>query len=524
MFEGEFPPPRKFQTVAHDALRDGARAGHRRQCLMAPTGGGKTYLGLQVINETLKKGNRAMFICDRITLINQTSETADRYGLWNHGIIQGNNPRRDLDQPFQIASAQTLASWKKHHGEYPFVRIPGTNAPLLDPDGNPVPFANVIVVDECHTRHDGWLDYIETAGKNAMVIGLSATPFTKGMGLVFSHLINAATMDELTRLGVLVPMRIFSCRKPDMTGAKTNSKGEWAEEAAAEREMAIVGDVVTEWTKHALNLKTIIFGSTILHCEELAKQFNECGIKAAVFTANTKPDERTSILDEYRTHDSALRVLISVEALAKGFDVPDVECVCDCRPLRKSLSVAIQMWGRGLRSCTGKQECVLLDFSGNIVRFAEDFERVYYNGLERLDDGEKLDKEVRKDEEHEARPCPKCGNLPFAKKCMKCGYEAQPKSLIEHLPGTMQEIVLCDGRKLATDKLDLWHQIATYALDHARPGKDPHRRALALFHDITGEWPPTRLQAHQVPRVEPTRNTIGKIRSMCIAWAHRRAS
>jgi DNA repair protein RadD len=101
-------------------------------------------------------------------------------------------------------------------------------------------------------------------------------------------------------------------------------------------------------------------------------------------------------------------VLISVEALAKGFDVPDVGCICDARPLRKSLSTAIQMWGRGLRSSpdTGKKDCYLLDFSGNIVRFLKTSTTCTSTGWTSLDDGEKLDKKIRKDEEFEKKGCP----------------------------------------------------------------------------------------------------------------------
>jgi superfamily II DNA or RNA helicase len=134
-----------------------------------------------------------------------------------------------------------------------------------------------------------------------------------------------------------------------MAGAAT-AGGEWTDKAAEERGMAIVGDVVTEWLRFAENRKTIVFGATIRHCEELAQQFINQGVMAAVFTSETTAKERQLLLDEYRKHDSHLKILISVEALAKGFDVPDVGCVCDARPLRKSLSTAIQMWGRGLRS------------------------------------------------------------------------------------------------------------------------------------------------------------------------------
>lgn len=330
-----FPEPRPFQTAAHEKLRDGFRAGHKNQLLMSPTGSGKTFLGLRIAHEALAKGKRAIFVCDRTTLIDQTSATADRYGLSAHGVIQASHWRTDYSRPFQIASAQTLArrEW---------------------------PDADVIIIDEAHTQLKGWTEHINTC--RAAVFGLSATPFSPGLGKLFTNLVNATTMHELTQSGVLVPMRVFSCTTPDMRGAET-AGGEWTDTAAAKRGMEIVGDVVSEWVKLGENRKTIVFGATIAHCEELCRQFIGAGVMAAVFCADTTPTERKELLTEYRKPDSSLRVLISVEALAKGFDVPDVGCVVDCRPLRKSLSTAIQMWGRGLRSSpeTGKTDCLARD-------------------------------------------------------------------------------------------------------------------------------------------------------------------
>ena len=165
----------------------------------------------------------------------------------------------------------------------------------------------------------------------------------------------------------------------------------------------------------------------------------------------------------------------------------------------------------------------MLDFSGNILRFWDDFERVYHEGVDRLDDGEKLDRTVREDKDEEPKACPKCGHKPFGRKCVSCGFEIERKSLVEERPGEMQEIRI--GKKvLATDKADLWGQLATYARDHAKPGKDPHKRALALYHDITGTWPPREWHISNAPDIPPTAATLGKIRSMCIAFAHRRAA
>jgi superfamily II DNA or RNA helicase len=391
----------------------------------------------------------------------------------------------------QVASAQTIA--KREYW------------PQLD----------VLVVDEAHTQMKVWTEYAMQSG--AAVIGLSATPFSNGLGKIFTNLINATTMHDLTESGVLVPMRIFSCTKPDMTGAATKG-GEWTDKAAEEREMGIIGDVIGEWKTFAENRKTIVFGSTIKHCEELCRQFITEGVMAAVFTSETTAKEREDLLTEYRKPNGSLRVLISVEALAKGFDVPDVGCVCDARPLRKSLSTAIQMWGRGLRSHPGKKDCYLLDFSGNIVRFAEDFSDVFFNGLDKLDDGEKLDRTIRKDEDFEMKGCPKCSYKPFHKRCMGCGYERPAKIMEDAKHGIMAEIFIGEGKnkkKLADNAEHLWHQVVRYAKEHSQPANQ-QGRAYHLFRKITGYDP--IWQFSKAPMVEINRNVANKIAQFNTAY------
>ncbi|WP_084153966.1 DEAD/DEAH box helicase [Simplicispira psychrophila] len=494
-----FPPPRPFQQSAHEALRQGFREGHRCQVIASSTGSGKTYLGLRVAHEALLKGRRVTFLCDRTTLINQTSAAANAYGLSAHGIVQANHPQRDSSLPFQIASVQTIDKrefW---------------------------PQTDVLIVDECHTLHKAWVEF--AAQTKAVVIGLTATPFTKGMGQIFSRLINATTMHDLTESGVLVPLRVLSCTRPDMAGAAVTKGGEWSDKAAEERGMGIVGDVVKEWQLHASDRKTIVFGASIAHSKALCAQFIEAGILARVFTSETPAHEREELVREFAKPDAMLRVLVSVEALAKGFDVPDVGCVVDARPLRKSLSTFIQMIGRGLRCspATGKTDCLLLDHSGNIVRFADDFERIYHDGVESLDDGAKLDKTVRKDEpgEYESKACPSCGHAPFSKRCMSCGFEKPVVAVEVSAAGVMREITIGKGKSrkvLDNDPAHLWAQLCGYAKANSAPDKQQWR-ARFLFRDIAGDWPPEAWHIATTPDVPVSAALKRKIRSMVIAHA-----
>jgi superfamily II DNA or RNA helicase len=461
--------------------------------LVAPTGSGKTYLGLRVAHEALLKGRRALFVCDRTALINQTSARADDYGLTAHGIVQANHWRYDKTKPFQIASLKTLE--KRNYW----------------------PEADVIIIDEAHTQYKAWTEHLKTT--NAAVIGLTATPCSDGLGRSFSNMVNAATMNELTESGVLVPLRAFTWEftKPDMAGAET-SGGEWTDRAAAERETQIIGDVVAEWVKHGEGRKTIAFGADIAYCESLVQRFNEAGILADTFTSQTPQREREYLLKEFTKPDSKIRILVSVEALAKGFDVQDIGCVIDARPLRKSFSTALQMWGRGLRSSpnTGKKDCRLHDHSGNFERFVEDYEKAFYYGFQSLDMSEKMDAKVRDEPKVEAAGCPACGYKPFHRRCLSCGHEKQTLVIEDSSAGEMREIRI--GKKvIASDNYDLWRQLCAYARGQIKPEKQPGW-AWYRYQDITGEKPPRTWNFEATENAEITRGTMNKIKSLRIAF------
>jgi DNA repair protein RadD len=218
-------------------------------------------------------------------------------------------------------------------------------------------------------------------------------------------------------------------------------------------------------------------------------------------------------------------VLVSVEALAKGFDVPDVGCVVDCRPLRKSLSTFVQMIGRGLRGSPGKDECLLLDHSGNVVRFRDDFSEIYFNGLTELDAGERLDKTVREDDGAEAssKPCPSCGATPMGKRCIRCGFEPVRVSAVEHHKGEAQELdVLFNVKKYAPSLRELYNAIASYKRAHAKPGGNPKGATAHAYKDITGTWPP-RSFVYETAHADTISDAlVKKLKSRMIAFAKSR--
>ncbi len=385
----KLPTPRPFQQKALDTI---ASSDCNRILLSAPTGGGKAILFMMIADAKLLAGKSVLLLVDRITLVKQLSDTATNCGL-THNIIQGSK-NIDNGSQFTIGSIQTLFR-----------------------AGNIIANYDVILVDECHTQYNALIEYLKTY--NGLVIGATATPYTSGLGNVYKTIINCATAHQLTTNGTLVKLLPYTFRKIDMKGAKTIG-GEWAANEVHKRSRVIYGDVVATYKKAIMGMRSICFCATVAHCEEVAAEFNANGVSAGVFTGKTTETERTKLLDDF--DNSRILVLISVSALAKGFDKPYVECILDLRPLRRSLSEYVQMIGRGLRSNLGKKECYLLDFTGNIDRFLPDFENVYYNGVDSLDMSEKLNR-VRTDKESKnAISCPVCDNLYMHTKCTNCGY------------------------------------------------------------------------------------------------------
>jgi superfamily II DNA or RNA helicase len=355
---------RPYQAKAFDEVRDHIRAGKRHILIVAPTGSGKTVLASALMGMTREKGNRATFVIDRLSLLDQTSETFDRYGL-AHGVIQGDHPRFMPYERIQVCSVQTLAKRRW-------------------------PEAQVDVFDEAHVLHAAHKHRMER--DESIVVGLTATPFTRGLGRYFDAVVNVTTTRTLINEGWLSEYRIYSCAEPDMTGVKVKSTGEWDETQASKKALEVVGDVVAEYVKHGEGRKFICSGVDTNHVEELARQFSAAGIQVGTYTYKDRVEDRADTTREFRKPDSAIRGLITVTAASRGFDVPDVSCIIMARPLRKSLAEHIQLFGRGLRIADGKKDCVVLDHSGNCARFFEACESFFDNGAEALDDGKKKEK------------------------------------------------------------------------------------------------------------------------------------
>jgi DNA repair protein RadD len=486
---------RPYQLDSVEGLRALLRAGKRNVILSVPTGGGKTVIGSHLVAECYSKpGRRAVFVADRIALIEQTSATFDRYGI-PHGVIQGDHPRWQPWERIQVASIQTLTKrgW---------------------------PDADLIIVDECHTMMKTVTDRIKD--RKTVVVGLSATPMTKGLGKLYDGIVTTITTNELIAGPVLedgirdqpylVPFRVYSASEPDMSGAKTVA-GEWTEEEAASRAIPIVGDCVAEYLRYGQGKKFIAFGCNVAHCEEMQRQFAAAGVITDMYTYRTDDDARTALVEEFRKPDSAVRGLISVSALSKGFDVSDVEVIIMARPLKSSLAEHIQILGRGLRIHPGKTECIVLDHSGNCARFWGAMQAFLAKGVTELDDGTRKPRAPAPEFEQKPAKCPNCScvHTPLPA-CPSCGHMYKKRPAVEHVPGSLREVTgQKDAGPTKQEKREFYAQLQYIAVEKGRkPGWVSHK-----FKEKFGDWPDYR----DVPPMAPSTAVIKWVKSREIAFA-----
>ena len=190
----------------------------------------------------------------------------DLYGI-DHGVMQAAHWRCRPNAPVQLVSAQTLGR-RLGRGGY-------VDHHLRD--------LRFVLIDEAHTLYKGTTEWLSTLPDSVAVIGLTATPFTRGLGKHYSAIVNVATTDDLIKTGMLTQPLLYAAVEMDTTDVAVRSTGEWDEHGLERAGVKIVGDVVAEYTKRCHEhfggpVKTIVFSSTVAHGEEICRAFAEVGL------------------------------------------------------------------------------------------------------------------------------------------------------------------------------------------------------------------------------------------------------
>jgi superfamily II DNA or RNA helicase len=444
---------RPHQIKAIDLIRQSLGKGHKRVVCSMPTGAGKTLTAAKIIESARVKRNRVIFTAPAISLIDQTVAAFEAEGLDGIGVMQANHPRTDRFAPVQVASVQTLARRE-------------------------IPEASLIIVDECHIRSEA-IENLMDERPDVFFIGMSATPWAKGMGLRWHDLVVPITIGELIEQGYLSQFTAFAPDVPDLSGVKVVA-GDYAEAALAELmgRAQLVGSVVDTWLEHGEDRPTLCFAVNRAHAAHLQASFGRAGISAGYVDANTDMVERARLNRQFREGD--VRVICSVRTMTTGVDLP-VSCIIDAAPTKSEI-LHVQKIGRGLRVNPGTEDCKILDHAGNSLRLG----LVTDIGHLTLDKTAKGEKQERKaSAEKLPKPCSVCGVLHVGMLCPACGHERKPVSGVEAADGNLVQL---SGRQIAptmAEKQAFWAMALHLDRERQRGGK----LAKGMYKGKFGVWP-----------------------------------
>lgn len=452
-----------------NGIRSAIKEGHKRIMVMAATGFGKTRVAAHICEAALEKGNPVLFIADLRTLVHQSAIEFWNLGL-DSSVVMADDPRYAPWKNLHVCSAHTLMRRK-------------------------APDANLVIVDEAHTHYQ-YLTELMGRWSNVVFIGLSATPFSRGLGRHYSKLVIGPTTADLISRGRLLAPVCYGPATVTRTGMKTQN-GDFKVDDQYKKfsSKKIHGDIVQTYLELGEGRKFILFPVNVEHSKELVNEFNESGIPCAHVDAYTQQEER----EEYykKLNEGELTGLSSVGVLSKGFDETSVSCVI-LAYVTKSLTKYIQTVGRGLRAHEGQTDCIILDHGGNVetLGFPDDPLPDY------LCDGEKTETQKQKErdeemEEKQLKPkkCPCCDMVVKAEifTCPKCGHIFAKRSSIDVEQGKLEKIEqtankAASKRNRTVSKEDK-QAFYSSALTHARNKGYKEGWAANKYREYFGVWP-----------------------------------
>lgn len=245
-------------------------------------------------------------------------------------------------------------------------------------------FRDLIIIDEAHllstsdtTMYQKTITALKQINPNLKVIGFTATPYRLKQGLLTeSGLFTDVCYDvcSLESFNRLIAEGYISTLIPQPTQTEINLTevglvaGEYnnkqLENATDNKDLLY--KVCAEMAEKAHNRKHwLIFTSGISSAEHTAEILQSFGLNAAAVHSKLKKKENDARIAAFKSGE--LRILVNKDMLTTGFDFPPIDFI---GMLRATLSPGlwVQMLGRGTRPSPGKQNCLVLDFPGNVKR------------------------------------------------------------------------------------------------------------------------------------------------------------
>lgn len=479
---------RPYQEDAVHCIRSNFAQNKRRLILCMPTGAGKTVTFADLVMRTMTKNlsKRVLILTHRIELLTQAGGTLEKFGVRCEPITAANK-RINLHARCYVGMVETYYKRIQKHPE------------LLNID--------LVIIDEAHTGNFKKLfDYWAKHNPGLYVIGATATPKSSKksdpLSNYYDDIVCPVSIGDLISDGFLVPAVTYSA-KVDRSKLEKDWTGDYSEQSQMDTfaKRMVYANLIAKYNQFCVKedgpVKALVFNVNVAHSLAVTNEFNQSGISAKHIDANTERVERDRIIAEFKA--GKFQVLCNVGILNAGFDDPSVKAVIINRATT-SLSLWLQMCGRGSRLHPGKTHFTILDMGENYAEL----------GLwEKPHDWTKIWCRTGSTKEGEGiapvKSCTVCeAILPISTKvCTECGHVV-PEKVQEPAPEA-EFVEVSNGLELLKlDRKDNWQNLSVAELSQLQELKQ--RKFGWLMHTIKDRCPSVDDFAQQIAELAQIRN------------------
>ncbi|MFV8752861.1 DEAD/DEAH box helicase [Nannocystaceae bacterium ST9] len=476
--------PHNYQVEAWEKLTAHLAQSETRNVfqglLVMPTGAGKTFTTVRWLAEqVLSRGKRVLWLAHRHELLQHAAAEIHRCAARIKGIdklrvriVSGQHCTTSQIDPSDHVVVASVASLARSSE----IRTALVSDPNL-----------FVVIDEAHhAPAKSYRDIIRQlqSQKRFRVLGLTATP-TRTIAeerpilnqLFAGNILYQVDLRRLIDLGTLA--------RPRLVRVSTQADVESGLTDADRDHFARFGDLSEAWLARIANIternsvivqhylshrsrygKTLMFAVNVDHAALLAEQLRESGVLAdyvASYRPDGSPGDPMALIRAMR--EGHLDVLVNVQMLTEGVDIPAIQTVFLTRPTQSEILFR-QMVGRALRGPTagGTEDAYLVSFEDHWKQYLD-----WEHPFELVPDIVALE---------EPTPTP-------------ATPEPNTEAMLEALPWDLIRATAARMREVAIDqKADAFDAIphGWYVLEREELGEEPIRRTISVYQHQLPCW------------------------------------
>ena len=317
-----------YQQKLVDGARKSLAEGHKGVLIVSPPGSGKSIVIAEIARLTTEKGGNVLFFVNRKELVNQIKDSFVKQGV-------------DLSNCTIMTVGKVANRLEK------------------------IPKPDLIIIDEAHHTRAKSYEKIINYFKDVPLLGFTATPWRmngKGFNDLYSSLVEGPQVEWLIEHHRLADYTYVSriLGKKDLL--KVSSTSDYTSRSMNQYIKSMnFGNMIKTYEEFAKDRKTIVYAPSIESAKLIVRKFKENGFNAVKVDSKTHKAEREEILNNFKIGKT--KIIVNVDLISEGFDVPDCSCVIMLRPT-KSLVLYLQQAMRCMRYQPHKK-AIIIDHVGN---------------------------------------------------------------------------------------------------------------------------------------------------------------